>query len=163
MDHFINFDAPFKKLQCVSLSKTLVSALGQKWCFHPWDRRERASLVVIWCQESNGIDSSSIRFLTCILWRVETHFLEPFRDPTYNWFRVLKPKRISGLRIWKFEKVYLGTGKVIKLPISSHRPFYFFWPHIAKIAMCLTKQNPNFWYQPNMMILAMGHKGQGHP
>ena len=76
--------------------------------------------------ESNGIEGSSIRVSGCILWRVETLFLEPFRDPTYNWFRVLKPKRISGLRICKFEKVYLGMGKVIKLPIGSRGPSYFF-------------------------------------
>ena len=78
------------------------------------------------CQNSNGIDGSLIRVSACILWRVETRFLEPFRDPAYNWFQVLKPKRISGLGMSKFEKVYLGMGEVIKLPIGSCGPFYYF-------------------------------------
>ena len=37
--HFIDFDPPLQKLQCLSLSKTLVSTLGKKWCFYPWDIR----------------------------------------------------------------------------------------------------------------------------
>ena len=57
---------------------------------------------------------------------VETRFLEPFRDPAYSWFWVLKSKRISGLRISKFQRVYLGMGEVIKLPIGSGGPFYCF-------------------------------------
>ena len=84
------------------------------------------SLAIILCHESNGINSSSIRVSARILLRVETRFLEPFRDPAYNWFRVLKPKQISGLRISKFEKVYLGMVDVIKLPIDSRGPFYCF-------------------------------------
>jgi hypothetical protein len=115
------------------------------------------------CHKSNGIDGSSIQVSSCILWWVETRFLEPFRDPSYNWFQVLKPKRISGTRISKFQKVYLGMGEVIKLPIGSCGPFYFFWPPIAKIAMCLTKQNPSFWSRPKMMFLPMGHKGRVVP
>ena len=134
---FYFFWPPLEKLQCVSLSKTLVSDLGQKWCFLPWDIRVGSSLAIMLCHKSNGIDGSSIWVSSCILWRVETRFLEPFRDPTYNWFSVLKPRRISGLRISKFKKVYLGMRMVIKLPIVSHGPFYLFWPPIAKIAMCL--------------------------
>ena len=91
---------------------------------------------------------------------VETRFLDPFRYPAYNWFQVLKPKRISGLRISKFEKVYLGMEKVIKLPIGSFCPFYCFSPPIVKIAMCLSEQNPSFCSTPKMMLLPMGHKEQ---
>jgi hypothetical protein len=65
--------------------------------------------------------------------------------------------------IYKFEKVYLGMGEVIKLPIGSRGPFYFFWPPIAKIAMCLTKQNPSFWSTQKMLFLPMEHKGRAHP
>jgi hypothetical protein len=36
---FIAFEPPLQKLQRVSLRKTLVSDLGQKLCFHPWDIR----------------------------------------------------------------------------------------------------------------------------
>ena len=86
------------------------------------------------CNESNGIDGSLTRVLYFILWWVENRFLEPFRDLAYNWFWVLKPKQISGIRVFKFEKVYLGMGNVIKLAIGSHGPFYCFWPPIAKIA-----------------------------
>ena len=81
--------------------------------------------MVILCHESNGIDGSSIRVASCLRWRVETRFLEPFRDLIYNWLWVLRPKRISGIKICKFEKVYLGMGKVTRLSIGSHGPFYF--------------------------------------
>ena len=64
---------------------------------------------------------------------VETRFLDPFRYPAYNWFQVLKPKRISGVRISKFEKVYLGMVKVIKLPIGPHGPFYCFFLPLQKL------------------------------
>ena len=111
------------------------------------------------CHNSNGIDGSSIRVSTCILWWVETRFLEPFRDPTYNWFWVLKPKWISGLRISKFEKVYLCMGEVNKIPIDSCSLFYCFWPPIAKIAMCLTKQNPSFWSRPKWCFHPWGIRG----
>ena len=92
-----------------------------------------ASLVVIWFHESNGIDGPLIQVLGFILWRVETHFLEPFRDPDYNWFRVLKPKQSNGLRICKFQKVYLGMGKVIRLFIGSRGPFISFDPPFQKL------------------------------
>ena len=84
------------------------------------------SLVVIIFHDSNGIDDSLIRVSGFILFLVETRFLEPFRDTAYNWFWVLKQKWISGLKICMFEKGYLGMGKVMKLPISSHGQFYCF-------------------------------------
>ena len=100
-----------------------------------------ASLVVIWCHKSNGIDGSLIRVLRCILWWVETRFLKSFRDPEYNWFRALKLKQISGLKISKFEKVYLGMGEVIKLPIGSHCPFRFFWTPLQKLQCVSLRKN----------------------
>ena len=124
---------------------------------------EREYLSVIIWHDSNGIDGYSIRVSACILWWVENRFLELFRDPVYNWFWVLKPMEISGIRISKFEKVYLGIVKVIKIPTVSCGPFYCFWPPIAKIAMCLTKQNPNLWSSPKMMLSTIGHKGRGIP
>ena len=41
-------------------------------------------------------------------------------DPSYNWFRVLKPKWSSGLKICKFDKECLGIVKVIMPSIVSH-------------------------------------------
>ena len=168
---FIAFDPPLQKLQCVSLRKTLVSDLGQKCCFCPWDIRGggipccNAMPQFQWNQRflDRSLSLHSIRVSACILWWVENRFLEPCRDPSYNWFWVLKPNQFSGLRISKFEKVYLGMGNVIKIPIGSQGPFYYFWPPIAKIAMCLTKENPSFWYRINMMITTMIHKGCGKP
>ena len=107
----------------------------------PWVIRGGESLAAILCHDSNGIYGSLIRVSRCILWKVETHFLESYRDPTYNWFWVLKPKKKNGLRLGKFEKVHLGMRKVIKIPMGSHGPFYFIWPPIAKIAMCVTRKN----------------------
>ena len=162
MVHFIDFDPPLQKLQCVSLSKTLVSALGKTWCFRPWDISDEGIPSCNICHESNGIDGSSIWVSFCILWRVETRFLESFRDPAYNWFRVLNPKQIDGPRIFEFEKVYLGMGKDINLPIGSRGSFYWFWTPIAKIAMCVIKQNPIFCSRPKMILPPMGNKGKAN-
>ena len=160
MVHFIAFDPPLQKLQCVSLIKTLISDLGQKWCFCPWDIKGG----VIHSYNSIPQVQWNQRFLDPSLilhsMGIETRFLEPFWDPAYNSFWVLKPNWISGIRISKLEKVYLSIGNVIKLPIVSHGPFYFFLPHIEKIAMCLTKQNPSFWSRQKMMFLYMGNKGR---
>ena len=41
MVHFIAFDPPLQKLQCVSLSKTLVSTLDQNGASILWDMRDR--------------------------------------------------------------------------------------------------------------------------
>lgn len=120
----------------LSRPKMMILAMGKKG----WG----PSLDVIIFHESNEIYGSSIQVSSSILWWVETRFLKPFRDPTYNWFQVLKPKKINGLRVCKFEKLYLGIGKFIRLCIGSYGPSYFMWPPIAKISMCLTQQNPSF-------------------
>ena len=163
MVYFIDFDSPLQKLQCLSLSKTLVSALGQRWCFCPWDMRGRgipSYNLIPWVQWNQRFLDLSHNFHSMASWN---SLPRAFRDPANNWFRVLKPKWISGIHICEFEKVYLGMRKVINLPIGSFYPFYFFWPPIAKIAMCLTEQNPTFRSRPKMMFSPMVHKGRGHP
>ena len=94
---------------------------------------EGVSLVVILFHQFNGIYGSSIRVSGCILWHVETCLVEPFRDPAYNWFRVLKPKWRSGLNLVKFEKVYLGMVKVIKIPWSLMVHFIAFDSPLQKL------------------------------
>ena len=58
-------------------------------------------------------------------------------DPNYNWFRVLKPKRSSGLKICKFDKVCLGIIKVIMPSIVSHGQTTAFDPPLQK-SQCIS-------------------------
>ena len=144
MVYFIAFDSPLQKLQCVSLRKTPVSDLGQIWYFWPCDIRDRGILScndIPRVQWNQRFLNPNLRLHSMASWNSLPRVIW---DRTYNWFCVLKPKRISGLRISKFEKMYLGMGEVIKLPIGSRGPFYCFWLPIAKIAMFLTKQTPSF-------------------
>jgi hypothetical protein len=131
---FIAFDPPLQKLQCVSLSKTLVSYLGQKWFFCTWN---------VW---GEGIPCcTSMPRVQCNWWLLDLslnlHSMASWnshpraiKGTSYNWFRLLKPKWTSGLNICKFYKLYLGIIKVINI---SHRLswsiLFLLTPHCKKL------------------------------
>ena len=74
------FDPHVQKFHIHLLSKTLVSKIDQNNGLFSMEPDQRATLALSRCAESNGANGSSIRGTVMILWHVESHLLQAFRD-----------------------------------------------------------------------------------
>ena len=73
-------DLYVQKFHIHLLSKTLVSKIDPKNGLLSMEHDYRATLALSRCHESNRINVSSIRAMVMILWHVESHLLQDFRD-----------------------------------------------------------------------------------
>ena len=128
----------------------------------PWSQRRGKPLLLTWCPKSNGFDDSSIRALVVILWHIEAHLLQAFRDtywiPTWGIEFQLCIK--SGFR-WVMQAC-LGRLHVGTLATCSQSRNLQSWPICAKNSHSLTKQNPSFKNWPKTWSLVHGTRVEGH-
>ena len=153
--HVQKFDIPL-------VSKTLVSKIDQKNDPLSMEPNYKATLELSRCLESNGVDGSSIRATFMILWHVDSHLLQDFKDTYWIPTRGIewKPCIKKGLR-WVVQAClamcYVGT-----LATPSRSSNMWIWPPCAKISHSLTKQNPSFQNWPKQWSLVHGPKVEGH-
>ena len=73
-------DLYVQKIHIHLLSKTLVSKIDWKMIPCPWTPIRGPPLPLSRWPKSNGVNGSSIRATVIILWHIESHLLQDFRD-----------------------------------------------------------------------------------
>ena len=152
-----------QKFDIPLLSKTLVSKIDQKNIPFPWNKIRRPPIELFWFPKSNGADGSSIQATIIILWHVESHLLQAFRDTCWipnrgtEWNSCIK----NGLRL--VMQACLGRFHVGMLATRSWSRNMKIWPLCAKIWHSLTEQNTSFQNWPKTWSFIHGARGEGHP
>ena len=119
-------------------TKKLVSCFGQ------WDdlmakgELAGASIAIMRCYETDGINILSIWVTIWVSLRVETHLQKSFRDVNTIWSQVLKLNRSCIMLFLELQQVYLSMAKMIRSPNPSHGLYFWMWPLHAKFALGLT-------------------------
>ena len=74
------FDPYVQKFHIHLLSKTLVSKIDQNNGLFSMEAYQRDTLALSQCLKSNGADRLSIRATVMILWYVESHLVQTFKE-----------------------------------------------------------------------------------
>ena len=98
-----------------------------------------------------------------ILWHVESHLLQAFKDtcwiPTWG----VKWKLCIKKGFWWVVKYYLGMCYVGTLATPSRSRNMQIWPPCSKISHSLTQENPSFQNWPKKWSLIHGTRLEGLP
>ena len=127
----------------------------------PWNQIRGPPLALSWCLESNGVNGSSIRATVLILWHVESHLLQAFRDTCWIPTRGIEWKPCIKKGFWWVIQACLGIYYVGTLATPSWSTNMWIWSLCAEIGHSLTEQNPSFQNWPKKWSLVHGPRLEG--